>query len=166
MCPEDRGRGGRVVDWTGGLLCCLSQLRKSGPFVTSGAFHLSWLKNMVINFYLTMEAMWGLWQNGSSNWPASWQHREKAWQVKGNKGCFPKNCWCEGQTEILSLIWQQTPAADGMELREEVCHLTNILFCTEQIASTGVLSVISTRLCHILAVGRDVYVSAKMLGMF
>lgn len=84
---------------------------------------------------------------------------------KATKDAFLKTADVRDR-QISSLIWHQTPAADGLEEREEVRHLTNILFCTEQIASTGVLSVMITRLCHTLAVEMDVYVSAKMPGIF
>lgn len=59
-----------------------------------------------------------------------------------------------------------TPAADGMEEREAVGHLTNVVSCTEQVASTGVLFATITRLYHNLAVGMNEYVYAKMLSIF
>lgn len=120
-----KGRKSSGQDWRSITLPVPIILRKSDPFVTSGAFNLPWQKYLVIHFYLTVWAMWGLRQNGSSGWPASWQQREKVSQIRGNKGCFPKNCWCEGRTDIFSLSWEQTPAADRMEEREEVGHLTN-----------------------------------------
>lgn len=45
--------------------------------------------------------------------------------------------------------------------------LTNImLFCTEQIASMGILFAMITKLYHTLAVGMNGYVYAKMLSIF
>lgn len=53
-----------------------------------------------------------------------------------------------------------------MEKGEKVGHLTDTVFCTEQIASTGVLFAMITRLYHTLAVGMNGYVYAKMLSIF
>lgn len=53
-----------------------------------------------------------------------------------------------------------------MEEREEVGHLTNMVSCTEQVASKGVLFATITRLYHNLAVGMNEYVYAKMLSIF
>jgi len=52
-----------------------------------------------------------------------------------------------------------------MEEREEFGHLTNRVFCTEQFAFMGVLFAKITRLYHILAVGTNGYVYAKMLSI-
>lgn len=77
-----------------------------------------------------------------------------------------ENCCCEGQTEIFLLGWKQTPVTDGMEEREKVGDLMNIVFCTVQIASTGLLFAMITRLYHTVAVGMNEYVYAKMLSIF
>lgn len=139
--------------------------RKSDPFVTRGAFNLPWQKNLVIKFYVlhmeTVWTAWGLGPNGSANWLASWQWREKASQIRGNKGCFPKNCWPEEQSEVFPPSWEQTPAAEGMEEREEVGHLINIVFCFHG----GIFAMIAW-LYHTLAVGMNGYVYAKMLSVF
>lgn len=53
-----------------------------------------------------------------------------------------------------------------MEEREEVGHSTDMVFCTERIASKGVIFAMITGLYHTLAVGMNGYVYAKMLSIF
>lgn len=53
-----------------------------------------------------------------------------------------------------------------MEEREEVGHLTNMVSCTEQVASTGVLFARITKLYHNPSVRMNEYVYAKMLSIF
>lgn len=160
-----KGSKGSEHDWRSITFPLPLIPRKSGPFVRRGAFNLPWQKNLVIKFYVlhmeTVWTAWGLGQNGSAKWLASWQWREKASQIRGNKGGFPKSFWSEGRSEVLSPSWEQTPAAEGMEEREEVGQLISVVFCFH-----GDIFAMIARLYHTLAVGMNGYVYAKMLSIF
>lgn len=57
-----KGRKSSGHDWRSITFPLPFILRKSGPFVTRGAFNLPWQKNLVIKFYvLHMETVWTAW---------------------------------------------------------------------------------------------------------